>query len=1832
MAYNPRQKLSDNIRAIDVALRFKEGAKVNADDLGLLERYAGFGGLKAILYPYGPKEEWEKLGASKADMGLHEDFQKLHELLKTHLDEQTYNQAVASLKNSVLTAFYTPEVVPQALFDVLKKQGIHPESVYEPSAGAGVFVKEATKAFPKIQHITAVEKDLVSGYVLQARASRLKVDKTIHVSGLEQTSENESGRFDLVTSNIPFGNFQVHDPAFPSQINGKIHNYFFAKGLEKLKNGGLLAYITTDAFLNSPSNKGAREYLFGQADFVSLTVMPDSLMWDTGGTQAPSHLLVVQKQDIKNELSPDEQLLLSTVKKQNEFGSFSLNSYIEHHPETFLGNSLEAGTNQYGQPHQKVTFKGDLQGLYVPLTLQLEQDVKNHLDQKAFYGKAIVAIQDEKAKKLTFLDPPESPQQIPEMQLGLFDLQPERNINRAMAYLSDADKRMVEERSVRLISSLHPTENPKHESLVLLIAKGKKTNNYLYRLYSNLKEISGTQNWMNSTVLSREMQRVSDALQPYAHDYIIEGEKHLQPLLAANDTYIARDLPVHYKEGTLISFKGALGILGKIDPNQHQAPVYLIKSKPGDSKFFEDYLNLRDIYFKLMEQGDNMPETTMLRQMLSDQYGHFVSSYGPLNHKPNKDRILQDAAFGFQMLASLELRQGTSFVPSDLLREDLSVKAEPLSTDDPLEGLAMSLNEKGKVDLDFIAATTAMDSKEVVEALGDHIYLNPANGNWEPKDLFLSDHVREKLVAVKKKANQEPANPEFQRSLKALENVQPTAIPYKLLDFNLGERWIPLEYYNRFARELFDLDVNVHYLSSLDSFKVTVRGSNAKVNQEFAVTPKSGRTTYGYTLLEHALENTTPFYTYTIEDTFGREMRKPDNEATQLAHQKIEDIRERFVEWMAEQPAQEQTTIELLYNKIYNGYAPREYDGSHLTFPGLDKAALGIEDLYSSQKNAAWRIIQNRGALIDHEVGLGKTLTMVVAAHELKRLGIVEKPTILALKANVGQVTETFKKAYPKAKVLAPSGVDFTPQNRQRLFHEIKNNRWDCIIMTHDQFGKIPQAPEIQQQVLLSELGNLEKDLEAIKNSGGDISRRMLKGLEIRKVNLLGKLKKLTGKIESKKDDQVHFMDTGIDHLFIDESHKFKNLTFTTRHSRVAGLGNPQGSQKALNMLFAIRTLQEKFDQDLCVTFCSGTPISNSLTEMYLLFKYLRPRELVRQRIDNFDAWAAVFAKKTVDFEFSVTNEIRAKERFRHFIKVPELALLYNAITDYKTAKHIGLDKPELEEKLVPIAPDAMQEDFIQRLMAFARNGDAKLIGRPPLSATEDKARMLIATNYGKMMATDMRLIDPEKYKDNPGGKLMEAAQNIEAWYTKSAAQKGTQIIFSDIGTPKEGFNVYDALKQLLVETYQIPAHQISFIHDWADHKKPQLYKKMNSGEIRVLLGSTEKAGTGLNVQARVVAIHNLDIPWKPSELDQRHGRGARQGNFVAKEHFGNKVVSYIYATERSLDNYKFNLLKNKQTFISQMKESSLSVRTIDEGAIDAQSGMNFSEYIAILSGDNTLLEKSKVDKKLAVLESLKKIHYKESARAEASLKQLGLDKQKTTEILKNLKQDEAHYTAKRTFTKDGTKNNPVHLKDLNKANATSIGQFLNELHKHWKPKGQQSEEKIGSLYGFDLYIRQEKTAWLEKHGIDYHTSNGFYAIHPKGSIKYTYNSGQPDSENPKRAARHFLNAIDRVKLLREKSEQKLKDIGQEILQTKALIGKPFKREEELLALKKESTRLEHKITTNIKAAELNPESTELKAPDNLPALNGHTQTKKMNGHSKTVHRTKKKTTSTLRR
>jgi N12 class adenine-specific DNA methylase len=1787
MAYNLSEKLHDNIEAIRIAIEWQESKSLHKDDIEMLQKYSGFGGIKAVLYPAAEKQEWLQLGATEADLRLYPGIMELHELLKKNFSEQQYKQAIESIKNSVLTAFYTPDIVPKTLYAVLKEQGIQPTNIYEPSSGAGIFITEAASAFPGIQKITAVEKDLLTGRVLQALTKSLDVPAEVQITGFEEATVNDNGKYDLIVSNIPFGNFSVHDPAYRNEaLSGKIHNYFFAKGLDKIKDGGILAYITADAFLNNPSNREAREYLLKEADFLSLNVMPDNLMKATGNTEAPSHLLIVQKNSNKIELSAEEELLITTVAKENQFGSYYINHYIDEHPEIIAGDEIIAGKNQYGNANETVWQHGEINEIGVKLSETIREGITTRFNKGLFQNSKLFLTHQTptKGRELTFLPVPETKAEKLNIQLGLFDTALPENTNRALAYISNTDESIVKKQSARIVSTVKTKAKPEHESIVVITAMTSVNNRYLYKLYSNLEEIKSATNWMNGSGLNKELHHLNNQLKQYGYEYMYEGDQSLKAIFGfeSQKQQFFSQLKPFYKEGTLIINDQKVGIIGAPDSQFSKAAFTPLMLTQKGSDFYSNYISIRDKYLELTDkESSGTVDITGLRDQLKGSYEDFVLKYGQLNRRDNRMFISNDAAFGFIILSSLERKEGEIFVPSDILQQSLIRKEEHFRTDDPVDALARCSNEKGKVDISYIEASTGLVANEVITILQSHIFLNPSQNNWETKDQYLSGNVVDKLVIAEEKVKQQPDNVQFKRSMAAISKVQPEKIPFELLDFNLGERWIPINFYNRFASELFELNANIRYFKSLDTFKVATSGQNAKINQEYAVTPKNGRTTYGNTLLEHALENTTPFFTYEVSAGEGKTIRLPDNDAIQLAHQKIESIRNSFVTWLQELPDTDKKDLESLYNKTFNCYVLREYNGDHLTFPGLDMKSLGIDDLYSSQKNAAWRIVQNRGALIDHEVGLGKTLTMIVAATEMKRLGIVQKPMILALKANINQITETYGKAYPNARILAPGENDFTPNRRMRLFHEIKNNNWDCIILTHDQFGKIPQSPEIQKQIFQTELDNVERDLHTLKNLGGEISKRMLKGLEIRKSNLDGKLKSLLDDIEQKKDKGIHFKDLGIDHLFVDEAHKFKNLTFTTRHDRVAGLGNMQGSQKALNMLFAVRELQEKFNSDLCVTFLSGTPISNSLTEMYLLFKYLRPNEMKRQSIENFDAWAAVFAKKTTDFEFSVTNEIIAKERFRHFIKVPELARFYNEITDFKTAKHISLTKPDLNETLVNIKPTPEQTEFITKLMQFAKTGDATLIGRAPLTEEEDKGRMLIATNYAKKMSADMRLVNSNVYDDHPQNKVNVCARKVAELYKESQYLKGTQIIFSDIGTPKaDAFNLYDALKEKLVRDCNIPPHEITYIHDWTDKQKAELFQKMNSGLIRILIGSTEKAGTGLNVQQRVVAMHHIDIPWKPSELEQRNGRGARQGNLVARDHYDNKVQNFIYAVEQSLDNYKFNLLKNKQTFISQMKNCELNVRTIDEGAADEKSGMNFSEYIAILSGDTSLLEKSKLEKKIAVMESLKTAHYKEVSRSKYQLENLQQEKESTINIVDKLSGDERFYKTRLQYEKDGTKANPIQLKGIDTKESEEVGRYLISLYQNWKP---HEASKIGTLYGFDLYIREHKEAFEEKGSFKHRCYNTFYAERSESGIKYTYNQGHPNIDNPKLAARHFLNAIDRVESLKEKYCKTIDELEKNMPVLTQLSKKPFEKETELVQMKSELYKLEREITLKIK-------------------------------------------------
>ena len=656
----------------------------------------------------------------------------------------------------------------------------------------------------------------------------------------------------------------------------------------------------------------------------------------------------------------------------------------------------------------------------------------------------------------------------------------------------------------------------------------------------------------------------------------------------------------------------------------------------------------------------------------------------------------------------------------------------------------------------------------------------------------------------------------------------------------------------------------------------------------------------------------------------------------------------------------------------------------------------------------------------------------------------------------------------------------------------------------------------------------------------------------------------------------------------MDLSHQFKNLTFNTRHDRVAGLGNSEGSQKALNLLFAIRTIQERTGKDLGATFLSGTTISNSLTELYLLFKYLRPKELERQDIRCFDAWAAIFAKKTTDFEFNVTNNIVQKERFRYFIKVPELAAFYNEITDYRTAEDVGVDRPHKNEILHHIPPTPDQEHFIKQLMEFAKTGDATLLGRGKLSETEEKAKMLIATDYARKMALDMRMIDPE-YEDHPDNKASHCARTIAEYYRKYDEQLGTQFVFSDLGTYQPGgWNVYTEIKRKLVEDYGIPAHEIRFIQECKSEKsRKAVIDAMNEGRVRVLFGSTSMLGTGVNAQHRAVAIHHLDTPWRPSDLAQRDGRAVRKGNEIAKLYADNRVDVIIYAVEKSLDSYKFNLLHCKQTFISQLKSGAMGARTIDEGAMDEKSGMNFSEYMAILSGNTDLLDKAKLEKRIASLEGERKSFHKGRRESELKLEEKTLALRNNQAAITAMTEDWEKFTAAAQTDKEGNRLNLIKIDGLDSTDEKTIGKRLQEIAKNATTGGQY--KRVGELYGFPIEVISEPTL---RDGLEF-TDNRFVV---KGNLRYNYNNGHLAMADTHAAATNFLNALEKIPGIIDQHQKRNEVLEQEIPQLQAIAGKTWKKEDELKQLKSELAALDRKI--QLELASPIPEKTEKNTPN----------------------------------
>ena len=1271
----------------------------------------------------------------------------------------------------------------------------------------------------------------------------------------------------------------------------------------------------------------------------------------------------------------------------------------------------------------------------------------------------------------------------------------------------------------------------------------------------------------------------------------------------------SEDIQFFHHNGSMVVDKGQVGFLSEVRKNG--ATFSPLTLKPEQEKRAMLYITLSETYQQLYHfEAETHEEDADMREHLNQYYDEFVDRYGNLNEKQNVKFILMDAN-GRDSLA-LERGENGHFVKADIFDHPVSFAVDEVtSVDTPMEALTASLNKFGEVNLEYMGSLVDMEQDAMIDSLAGHIYYNPLVSNFEIADRFIAGNVVQKAEEVKEWVNREEERikdfPGFdgvepfidlsKESLKALEEAIPRKITFDELDFNFGERWIPTGIYSAYMSHLYGTDVKIAYSSSMDEYSCDARHKNMKIWEEYCVRGYY-RVYDGMSLLKHALHNTVPDIKKSIgKDENGNEIKVPDSEAIQLANTKIDEIRNGFSEWLEAQSPEFKDRLVDLYNSKFNCYVRPHYNGSHQKFPDLNMKLLGdryhINSVYQSQKDCVWMLIQNGGGICDHQVGTGKTLIMCMAAHEMKRLGLVNKPMIIGMKANVAEIAMTYQTAYPNARILYADAKSFTAANRVNFFNQIKNNDYDCVIMSHDQFSKIPQSLEMQQQILQAELDTVEENLEVIKQQGHDISRGMLKGLLKRKENLTAKITTIQYQMEQSKDGVVDFKQMGIDHIFVDESQCFKNLMFNTRHDRVAGLGNSEGSQRSLNLLYAIRTIQERTGRDLGATFLSGTTISNSLTELYLLFKYLRPKELERQEIRCFDAWAAIFAKKTTDYEFNVTNSIVAKERFRYFIKVPELAAFYNEVTDYRTAQDVGVDRPEKNEILHNIPPTPQQEEFIQKLMEFAKSGDATILGRAPLSETEEKAKMLIATDYARKMALDMRMIDPS-YSDDPNNKASHCAKMIAQYYHKYDAQKGTQFVFSDLGTYKPGeWNIYSEIKRKLVEDYGIPPHEIRFIQECkTERSRKAVIQAMNDGDVRVLFGSTSMLGTGVNAQRRAVAVHELECPWRPSDLEQREGRAIRAGNEIAKLYADNKVDVIIYAVEKSLDSYKFNLLHCKATFINQLKSGALGARTIDEGSMDEKNGMNFSEYMAILSGNTDLLDKAKLEKRIAALESERKSFNKGRGDSEFRLQTITHDIANNEAAIERMKADWERYDKVVQRDKEGNPINNLTIDTCNLSDEKNMGIHLQGLAQRTDTHGLY--QRVGEIYGFPISIISERVLadGVEK------VQNRFVV---EGNYKYKYNNGQLAMADTHAACMNFVNALEKIPGIIAQYEERTAKLKADVPILEGIMAKTWGKEDELKQLKSELAALDRKIAAELAPKQENKEDGEEVKRDDSP-------------------------------
>ena len=1579
-----KAKFRANMAAIRLLQELEfEGLQASPEQQEILSRYVGWGGLADAFDENKPN--WS------------DEFAELYATLSP--------EEYAAARASTLNAHYTSPTVIKAIYEAVGNMGFQSGNILEPSMGVGNFFGLLPEQMQGSK-LYGVELDSITGRI----AKQLYPKADITIAGFETTDRKDF--YDLAVGNVPFGQYQVDDRAY-NKLGFSIHDYFFAKTLDQVRPGGVIAFVTSRYTMDKQSPE-VRRYIAQRAELLGAIRLPNNAFKANAGTDVVSDILFLQKRDRPIEIEPDWVHL-----SQNGDG-FAINRYFVDHPEMILGRQTSEST-QYGKQDFTVV---PIEGL--ELADQLHDAVKNI---RGAYQEA----------------------ELPELGEG--------------------------------------------EQIDTSIPADPNVKNYSYT--------------------------------------VVDGE-------------------VYYRENSRM-----------VKPELNATAAERIKGMVA----------LRDCVNELIAlQMDEYSAESRIQEAqaeLNRLYDAFSAKHGLINERANRLAFSDDSSY--YLLCSLEvldddgkLERKADMFHKRTIKQQRSVD----SVDTASEALAVCIGEKACVDLSFMATLMGGSEKipQIVEDLKGVIYKEPNSGpfdledggehwakGWQTADEYLSGNVRQKLRTAQRVAARDPF---FAGNVDALIAAQPKDIEASEIEVRLGATWFDKKYIEQFMYETFETprylrgQIEISYVPYTAEWQVS-RKSMVRYNDVAAFTTYGTDRASAYRLLEDAL-NLRDIRIYdTIEDADGRERRVLNAKETTLAAQKQQLIRDAFKDWIWKDPERRETLVRQ-YNEEMNSTRPREYDGSHIVFSGMNPEIT----LREHQKNAIAHVLYGGNTLLAHEVGAGKTFEMVASAMESKRLGLCQKSIFVVPNHLTEQWASEFLRLYPSANILVTTKKDFETHNRKKFCARIATGDYDAVIIGHSQFERIPISPERQEQLLHQQIEEITDGIQDTKLAGGNSFT--IKSLERTKKGLEARLKKLQA--SDRKDDVIYFEQLGVDRMFVDESDNYKNLFLYTKMRNVAGLSTTD-AQKSSDMFSKCRYMDE-LTGERGVVFATGTPVSNSMTELYTIQRYLQHDRLQEMGMGHFDCWASRFGETTTALELAPEGTgYRARTRFAKFFNLPELMNLFKEVADIKTADQLHLPTPEVAYHTIATKPTQIQQDMVKALSERASKVHSGAV-------SPDVDNMLKITSDGRKLGLDQRIINP-MLPDEETTKVNQCVANILQYWRDGEEEKLTQLVFCDISTPKTTpsqraakaspgtldspeihalesaisleestetpFTVYEDVRQKLIDA-GMPPEQIAFIHDAnTEVKKRELFAKVRSGQVRVLMGSTAKMGAGTNVQDRLVALHDLDCPWRPRDLTQRKGRIERQGN-------QNKLVHVCrYVTEGTFDAYLWQTVENKQKFISQIMTSKSPVRSCED--VDA-TALSFAEIKALCAGDPRIKERMDLDIEVSKLKIMKADHNSKQFRLEDSLLKYFPEKiEEHKGFVRGLDADmqtlAAHPLPAEGFV--GMEIRGDRLTDKENAGAALL-----DTCKEVKGK---DPVQIGSYRGFTMSVAFD-SMWK------------MYTLTLKGQMTHRVELGSDARGNLVR----IENALDKMPERLRSVQEQLENLYNQQAAAKAEVGKPFPQEQELAA------------------------------------------------------------------